>query len=260
MTMDQQALEKSWIEYQRNIASLRCVVPDLLTVAFDGRQQHTFTVDQGLPNIDVHRLIMCPTPDTPHGIPNLMPSYFVGRLISVHTAGIILLVANSTVQRLARDLCLAEGFRFDAGDTIATEGQQGARAAALLHAGANLFRHIDEWSDDAADWGVPKDPEQRKRHAAQLRSMNVISAVLGEPVPIHTNFCYEIVEALFGTDRHYRNFEWHLLRIGQDAMTTAGMRDPIVGLTVTQTKKASDVADLAPDTYVKMSGVLRAAD
>jgi hypothetical protein len=167
------------------------------------------------------------------------------------------------VQTLARRLGIGEKFSFVFGGMVRSEGAKGARAALVLYAGANHFRHIDEWSDDAGDWGNPKDADQARRHAMQRRSMEIVADTLGEPLPIRSNLSYELVEVLFGPERHYRTFEDHLLRIGQDAMKAAGMAEPIIGLTVTETRIISDPAELAAlqdGTYVVMSGVSRAAD
>src|SRR5579883_2516774 len=170
--MAPEQLERAWIEYQQNVASLRCVIPEFLNAAFIGRQQHTFVVGQDEPpKAEVHRFIMEPTEGAMNGIPTLVPSYYVGRLVSVHTAGVILLVTNSTVQRLARDLGLPDRFSFDVGSIVAAPGCRGTRAAPLLYAASNHFRHIDEWAEDAADWNKPRDEAQRHRHNTQVRSM-----------------------------------------------------------------------------------------
>jgi hypothetical protein len=88
------------------------------------------------------------------------------------------------------------------------------------------------------------------------------SLALNVSLPIRSNCCYEIVEALFGDDRSCRTFESHMLRIGVDALKRAGLGNPIIGLTVTETKviPLSEAMALGGDLYVRMSGILRAAD
>jgi hypothetical protein len=185
MTAEQ--LERIWVKYQLDIASIRSAIGPLYNIAANARRGHTFYPGQG-PNPTVPRAVMGATLGAPNGVPDALSEsidgVYVARTLSVMTASILLIWFDSAIQDIARRLSQPRGVGMNAGDDVGVPaGQPAVKASTLIWAAANAVRHVDEWFATANEYRNSQTKRDVERKKMQDRSMLPLATVFGCALP-----------------------------------------------------------------------------
>lgn len=264
MTDDE--LERVWVRYQLDIASIRSAIGPLYNLAANARRAHTFYPGQG-PTPTVARALMGATVGAPNGVPDALSEsvegVFAARTLSVMTASILLIWFDSAIQEVARRLSQPRGLAMNAGDDMRVPaGQPAVKASTLIWAAANAVRHVDEWFATSSEYKNPQTAADHERKNMQDRSMIPLATVFGCPLPITENVAFEAFQLLAEESEERGSFnrmELHLLRIGQDLVHRAGLPNAPIGVTVTERLPLDVVLAHFPQHYTESDGIGRAA-
>lgn len=264
MTAEQ--LERIWVKYQLDVASIRSAMGPLYNIAANARRGHTFYPGQG-PNSTVPCAVMGATVGVPNDVPDALSESFDGvyaaRTLSVMTASILLIWFDSAIQDIARLLSQPRGLAMNAGDNVRVPaGAPAVKASTLIWAAANAVRHVDEWFATTNEYRNPQTKRDVERKEMQDRSMVPLATVFGCVLPITENVAFEVFQVLSEESEERGSFdrmELHLLRIGQDLVHRAGLPNAPIGVTVTGRLPLGVVLAQFPQNYTESDGFGRAA-
>ena len=259
-------LEQQWIKFQFDIAGLRGVLGPMYQAAVDARRAHTFHYgDQ--PGTRIVRAMMQAAPGEPNGVPDghaiMTGATYGARVTSVMAASLILMTFDTAIQEFAGRLGAALGANMNSGDlTSGASNDLSERSSTLIWAAANNIRHVEEWNRTAMAYRSPLTQGDRRLREMQNRSMEPLARVIGCALPIVDNVAFEVFQLLTEgppLQGSYDRLELHVLRIGQDLVTRAGLTNAQIGVTITETLPSETIATIRAEDLTISDGVAKTA-